>query len=562
MNGRFKLILIIILLFFSLIILRLFHWQAVKAQDLWLMGVSQYGQVINISAQRGEIRTSDGFPIASNKISYLVFADPKEIKNKNKTTNILSSLLSVDKASISASLSLDKFWVPLIHNVDTATKDKIEKLNLDGIGFEKQYTRFYPEASMAAQIIGFVGKDEAGRDKGYFGLEGFYDRLLRGKEGIALQIHDAFGKPILAKTSTRTSEIDGSNLILSIQRPVQFLVEKKLKDGIEKYGASSGMVGVMNPKTGEIIAMSSFPSFDPKEYQDYSSDLYKNAFISNRFEPGSTFKPVVMSSAFEAGVVKPQTKCPICSGPVQIGGYEIHTWNDKYYKNTNMVEVIQHSDNTGMVYVGEKLGLDKLLSFLKGFGIGDLTGIDLQGEVAPELKPKQSWYAVDLATASFGQGISITPIELLSAISTIANEGKRMEPHIVSAIETQGGNTMKIQPKVLSTPINSKTAKVMAEIMVNAVEKGEASWTKLKGYRVAGKTGTASIPIQGHYDPNKTITSFVGFAPADDPRFVMLVILDKPTTSVYGSETAAPIFFDIAKDLLNFYGVAPNGHGQ
>lgn len=559
MIGRFKFILTIIFLFFSLIILRLFYWQTIKAQDLSLLGLSQYGQTINIPAQRGEIKTSDGFPIASNKISYLVFADPKEIKNKNKTTDILSSLLLTDKASMSASLSLDKFWVPLARNIDSSVKDKIEELDLDGIGFEKQYTRFYPEASMAAQLIGFVGKDEAGHDKGYFGLEGFYDRLLRGKDGIALQIHDAFGKPILAQTSTRTSEIDGSNLILSIQRPVQFLVEKKLKEGIEKYGASSGMVGVMDPRTGEIIAMSSFPSFDPKTYQNYSSDLYKNPFVSNTYEPGSTFKPIVMSSAFESGVVKPQTKCSICGGPVQIGGYEIHTWNDKYYKDTNMVEVIQHSDNTGMVYIGEKLGLDKLLSFLSGFGIGDVTGIDLQGEVAPEIKPKQLWYAVDLATASFGQGISVTPIELLSAVSTIANEGKRMEPHIVSSIETQDGNTIKIQPKVLSTPISSKTAKIMTEIMVNAVEKGEASWTKLKGYRVAGKTGTASIPIQGHYDPNKTITSFIGFAPADSPKFVMLVILNKPTASIYGAETAAPIFFDIAKDLLNFYGTPPNG---
>src|SRR5258708_2662796 len=559
MTGRFRFTLLTLFLFFALVVFRLFYWQIVRAQELSDMGLSQYGAITTLQAQRGEIKTSDNFPIASNKVSYLVFANPKEAKDKKKIINSLSSLLFVDKASVSASLSLDKFWVPLVHGVDTGAKEKIESLNLAGVGFEKEYTRFYPEASMAASLIGFVGKDESGNNKGYFGIEGFYDRLLRGKNGIALQVHDAFGKPILAKVNTKTSEIDGSNLVLSIQRPIQFLVEQRLKEGIEKYGATSGMVGVMNPKTGEILAMASFPSFDPKKYQDYSSDLYKNPFISNRYEPGSTFKPIVMSSALVADVVKTQTKCPICAGPVEIGGYVIHTWNDKYNKDTNMIEVIQHSDNTGMVYVGQKLGLDRLLSFLKNFGIGDNTGIDLQGEVAPKLKPRNSWYAVDLATVSFGQGISVTPIELLSAISAIANDGKRMEPHIVSQIETQDGNTIKIQPKVLSTPISSKTAKVMAEIMVNAVEKGEASWTKLKGYRIAGKTGTASIPIQGHYDPNKTITSFVGFGPAEDPKFVMLVIVDKPTTSIYGSETAAPIFFNIAKDILNFYGIAPSG---
>jgi len=184
--------------------------------------------------------------------------------------------------------------------------------------------------------------------------------------------------------------------------------------------------------------------------------------------------------------------------------------------------------------------------------------LDLQGEVSPELKPKNQWYAADLATTGFGQGISVTPIELLSAISAIANDGKRMEPHVVSEVENPDGTSIKLEPKVLDQPIDSETAKVMTEMMVNAVEKGEASWTKLKGYRVAGKTGTASIALNGTYDSSKTIASFVGFAPADDPKFSMLVILNKPTTSIYGAETAAPVFFSIAKDLLLYYGISPN----
>lgn len=559
MTGRFKFTVLSILFVFSLIILRLFYWQIVKAVELADLGLSQYGATITLMPARGEIKTSDGFPIAANKSAYLVFANPKEIKDKKKTAEILSQILKVDLANASASLRKDLFWVPIAHEVDSELKKKLEELDLSGIGFEKEYTRFYPEASMAAQLVGFVGKDENGRNKGYFGVEGHYDRLLRGKEGIAIQVHDAFGKPILAKVNPRSPQIEGSSLILSIQRPIQFLAEKRLKEGIEKYQASSGMVGIMDPKTGNILAMASFPSFDPKEYQEYSSSLYKNPFISDRYEPGSTFKPIVMSSALHEGAVKPATKCPICAGPVEIGGFEIHTWNNKYYKDTNMVEVIQHSDNIGMVYVSQKLGLDKMLHYFDKFGIGSLTGIDLQGETAPFLKPRDSWYKVDVATVSFGQGISVTAIELLSAVSAIANNGKRMEPHVVSAIETPDGKTIKIEPKALGSPISVKTAKIMTELMVNAVNKGEASWTRLKGYRVAGKTGTASIPIQGKYDPESTITSFVGFAPADDPKFVMLVVLNKPTTSVYGSETAAPIFFDIAKDLFSFYNIAPSG---
>ncbi len=559
MTWRYRLIFLILVSFYILVVGRLFYWQVVKAQELSVLGQLQYGRTVTVFPKRGEIRTSDGFPIVVNKISYLVFANPKEIKDKAATIDTLSQILSLDAASISAVLSLDRFWVPLTSGIDVQTKDRLDKANLQGVGFQQQYNRFYPEASLAAQLVGFVGKDDNGEDKGYFGLEGYYNRLLRGKTGSAVQIHDAFGKPVLTSLSRQSGQIDGSSLILSLNRPIQFLIERVLKESVDKYGATSGMIGVMNPKTGEILAMASYPNFDPRSYQDYSEEFYKNPFISNTYEPGSTFKPLVMSGALDAKLVTPQTKCTICAGPVSVSGYELHTWNDKYFKDSTMTEVIQHSDNTGMVFVAQKLGVDGMIDYLEKFGMGDATGIDLQGEVTPSLKPKNQWYAVDLATTGFGQGISVTPIEILSAISAIANNGKRMEPHVVSAVENSDGAIVKIPPKVVNKPISPETAKVMAEMMVNAVNKGEASWTKLDGYRVAGKTGTASIPVGGQYDPTKTITSFVGFAPADDPKFSMIVILNKPTTSIYGAETAAPIFFKIARDILSYYGILPNG---
>ena len=264
-----------------------------------------------------------------------------------------------------------------------------------------------------------------------------------------------------------------------------------------------------------------------------------------------------MSAAFNEKLLTPQSKCPICAGPVSVGGYDLRTWNDEYYPNATMLEVIQHSDNTGMVYTAQKLGLDRMLKYLDRFGIGKLTGIDLQGEVVAEIKPKEDWYVVDLATTGFGQGISITPIELLTAFSSIANLGTMMEPHIVSSVTDIHGQVSKIPPKEIGKPISPATAKVMTQVLVNAVDKGEAKWAKIDDYRVAGKTGTASIPVEGKYDPNKTIASFIGFAPADDPKFVMLVILDRPTARIYGAETAAPVFFEIAKDLFTYYGLAP-----
>lgn len=510
--------------------------------------------------QRGEIQTSDGFPIVANKLDYLVFANPKEVKDKNKTEviNSLSGILKLDSATVSADLNENLLWVPIKNNASVDSKTQIEKLNLPGVGFEREYARFYPEASMAASLVGFVGHDENGNDKGYFGLEGYYDRLLRGESGIAVQINDAFGRPILAKANNNSGQIDGSNIRLSIDRAVQYIVEKKLADGVKLYGASSGMIGIMNPHTGAIIAMANYPSFDPATYQDYSYDLYKNPFISDLYEPGSTFKPIVMGGAINRGLITPDTKCDICAGPVSVGGYKIHTWDNKYFKDTTMTKVIQHSDNTGMVFVAQKLGVERMIQVLSSFGIGDTTGIDLQGEVASSLKPKSEWYPVDLATTGFGQGISVTPIELLDAFSTLANNGVRMEPHVVSEIQASDGNDIKISPKVLDRPISEETAKVMTEILVNAVDNGESKWTKINGYRIAGKTGTASIPIAGHYDPTKTIASFIGYAPADNPKFVMLVILNKPTAAIYGSETAAPIFFDIAKELFIYYHIAPS----
>lgn len=556
---RYRIVLGFFTLIFGVIVLRLFYWQVVKADELKEIANIQYGRSINIEPMRGEIETSDGFPIAANKISYLVYANPKEVKDRLSLSRTAARLLDLDEASVSAQLDQDLYWVPLKSGINVDEKNALEKEEIAGLGFQQQFERYYPEASVAAHLLGFAGKDENGNSKGYFGVEGYYDRLLRGKSGTAIQIHDALGRPILARAASDESfGTDGSSLVLNVNRSIQFLAEKKLKEGIEKYGARGGMVGIMDPKTGAIIAMAGFPNFDPKNYQEFDGSTYKNPFISDLYEPGSTFKPLVMSAAFNEKLLKPQSTCPICSKPVSVGGYDLHTWDDKYFPNTTMLEVIQHSDNTGMVYAAQKLGLDRMTEYFDRYGIGKITGIDLEGESAPMIKPKNDWYTVDLATAGFGQGITVTPIELLTAFSSIANNGVMMEPHVVASVKDYNGKVTKINPKVIGRPIDSSTAKVMTEVLVNAVNKGEAKWAKLDGYRVAGKTGTASIPVEGKYDSTQTIPSFIGFAPANNPKFVMLVILDRPTARIYGAETAAPIFFNIAKDLFSYYQIPPD----
>lgn len=557
MTFRYRVVLLVFAFLFTAITIRLFYWQVIRAEELSQMGQDQYGREISQEPVRGEIRTSDGYPIVSNKLNYRLYVNPKVVEDQVKTTDLLSQALEVEPASISGKLIIDKYYVPLAQEVDNETKEKIESYDLPGIGFEEQNMRLYPEASMAAHLIGFVGKDAQGLSKGYFGIEGYYDRQLRGKGKTSFLMFDALGRPITDNNLSTLATKRGRNLVLNVDRVVQFTLDAELKKGIERYRAEGGMAGIIDPKTGAILAMSSFPTFDPRTYSEFEDKLYKNPFITDTYEPGSTFKPLIMASAIDAGVLEADTRCDICDKPIEIGGYTIKTWNNEYYPNSTMIDVIKHSDNTGMVFTGQKLGLEKMLYYFDRFGIGKLTGIDLQGEVTPELRQKENWYPIDLATASFGQGVTVTPIELLTAFASLANGGIRMEPHVVANIETDSGEMVEVKPKEAGRTVSAKTAKIMTEILVNSAQAGEAKWAAPKGYRIAGKTGTAQIPIAGHYDPSQTIASFIGFAPADDPQFVMLVVVDRPKTSIYGSETAAPIFFNVAKKLLLYYGIEP-----
>jgi cell division protein FtsI (penicillin-binding protein 3)/stage V sporulation protein D (sporulation-specific penicillin-binding protein) len=336
---------------------------------------------------------------------------------------------------------------------------------------------------------------------------------------------------------------DGRDISTSIDRTVQFLISSKLKSAIEKYGASSGSILVMDPSNGQIIAMTSFPGYNPNKYSEFSTEIYKNPSVSDTYEPGSTFKTLIMSAGLDAGVIKPDTECDICSGPIKISEYSIKTWNDKYFPNTNMIDVIAHSDNTGMVFVGRKLGAKKMLEYLDKFGIGSPTGIDLEEETYLPLRKLSEWQEVDLATATFGQGIAVTPIQILRAVGSIANRGVMTVPKIKRSDDI--GKTTRV--------ISEKAALEMTTIMINSVEKGDAKWARPIGFDIAGKTGTAQISIGGHYDKTKTIASFVGFAPAEKPKFVMLVLLTEPKTSQWGSETAAPLWFDISKELFRYY---------
>ncbi len=544
------------ILFFA-IVLRLFYWQILEGDRLKREAASQYTAEFQLPALRGSILSSDGSPLVMNQAAYLVYAEPRRIENLPSFAAKVSEVIKNEQADILTRISdPTRAWVPITHKLEASVADELKNLELKGLGLEKEPKRYYPEASMAAHILGFVGSDEHGRDTGYFGLEGYYDRELRGKEGQLILEQDAKGDPILVGDASRVGAEDGRTLTLWVDRSVQQIAERKLLEGIRKYGAKEGSVIVMDPKTGGIIAMATYPSYDPRDFVSFDKSLYKNPLVASSYEPGSTFKVLVMAAGIEEKLVTPTTKMEE-TGPITVGDYSIRTWDSKYRGTITMTEVLEHSSNVGMVFVANKLGSEKLVSFIRNFGFGELTGIDIEEEGAPQLREDKEWRDIDVATASFGQGIAVTPIQMVRAVAALANDGWLMEPRVVSKIQESKGRMIERKPKKLRQVVSPATARIITEMMVSAIDKGEAKWAKPKGYRIAGKTGTAQIPVAGHYDEKKTIASFVGFAPADNPKFTMLVTLREPTSSPWGSETAAPLFFAIAGDLFRYWGISP-----
>jgi cell division protein FtsI/penicillin-binding protein 2 len=583
MNSQWRLLLLSLFFLLTpfLLLARLFYWQILASDQLTQLAESQQLTTLEIAARRGEILTNDGSFLVVNQPAYFAYlirnpAAPFSGNLAERIAPYVFSSVSYSATPSSFLSGLDKehliqqtediilerladerlVWIPLARKLTEQQKWALEGLGIDDIFFEEDQTRLYPEASMAAHLVGFVGQDDQGRDLGYHGLEGFYQQELAGRPGIIRQEKDAFNQPIIMGEYLQQQTKDGRTLQLHLDESLQYLVAKKLKKGIEQFGAKAGSVAVIDPHTGAILAMASLPSYDPVEYASYPEDLYLNPVISNAFEPGSIFKVIIMAAALDTDSVKPDTKCDICHGPLKIDKYTIKTWDEKYRPDSNVTDILIHSDNVGMVFVGQKLGLDKFLDYFKKFGFAELTGIDLQDEIIPPPRPDQQWTYVDLATASFGQGFVATGMQLLQAVSAIANGGQLVQPQVVHQVI--GDRQITIPTKVKHRVISEETAKTITDMMVAAAKEGEAKWTAKQGYQIAGKTGTAQIAVGGKYTEEKTNASFIGFAPADNPKFTMLVTLREPSTSQWASETAAPLWFSIAQDLLNHFNVVPD----
>ncbi len=548
---KIKIIFLFFIFFYLAIIVRLFFLQVIYSPE----NKSPYLKTSKLYPIRGRIYDKNNHPLVLNQNGYTLYLEPKKITDKDKLINLLSGSLEIPEASISAKLDMSKYWVAITGGLTQEQKDKIDKLNIKGVGFDYQTKRFYPEASLSAHLLGFLGKNDQSEDVGYLGLEGFYNRDLRGLPGFVETERDIIGRPILIGVQQRVEPENGRDLILTIDKTVQEISKKKLLTGLDLYKAKKGCVITADPKTMAILSLVCLPDYDLEKYYLFSEDYYKNSAISDLFEPGSVFKPLIMAAALEEKKIKPNDIYNE-TGQVAVGEYNIKTWNDKYEGKISMTRILEKSSNVGMVYVGEKIGSKKIYDYLGKYGFGQNTGIDIEGETSGYLKPQANWYPIDYATVTFGQGIAVTPIQMIRAFASIINGGYLMRPYLVQKI-VSGNKITEIKPKIERKIISPLTSEIIKKMLISTVENAEAKWDRPKGYVIGGKTGTAQVPIKGHYDPSKTIASFIGFAPASDPKFLTLVILYEPQTSPWGSETAAPLFFEIAKQLIVYYNISP-----
>lgn len=500
------------------------------------------------------------FPAVTNHEFTLVYADPRQIENANETAERLAPILELDTEIIAQKLSKkgDAYEV-LKHKVSDDRADAVRNLGIKGIHFSPEVRRFYPELGLGGHLFGFVGL-KGDVQKGQYGLEGYFDELLRGKEGSLRLETDAIGTLIPIGENRVTEAIDGSDLMLTIDRTVQLVACDKLKKWVIKHGADGGSIIIQDPHTGAIRAMCATPDFDPAAYGTSDIRTFNNPAIFSPYEPGSVFKPFTMAIGLELDAVTPQTTYND-SGKVTIGSYTIKNSDGKAHGISTMMDVLDESLNTGTIFVARKVGVEQFRKYVKAFGFGSLTGIDLDTEhsgTISSLDQKKS--DIYVATGSFGQGITVTPLQLITAYSALANGGTLVKPYVVDAVIKPDGTVIATAPREVRRVISTRTSDLISGMLVNVVKKGHGKRAGVDGYFVAGKTGTAQVPRKDGrgYEQNMTIGSFAGYAPVENPAFVMLVRIDHPRDVQWAESSAAPLFGELAQFLLQYYEVPPD----
>lgn len=570
-TWRFYFLVIVIFFCFCAVVFRLFSLQVLSRGSYQIKAANQQQEYQEIYPVRGEIYMQDRyttkgsisslFPAVINKDFYKVYSIPKEILAKEETANLLAPVLNIDAKTILERISKENDpYEPLKDKIDENSVKEIKNLNLEGINFEPQSRCYFPSDELACHLLGFVRQVDDEKSEGQYGVEESYQEQLAGKAGLALAQKDSKGRFIPTSRKIIEKPEDGADIILTIDSNIQIFAEQKLEEYIKKFQSTGGSVLIMEVKTGKILAMANWPEFNPNNYSEVKDiGVFINPAVQNLYEPGSVFKPITMAAALDKGVVTPQTTYND-TGKVEVSGKIIENALKRAEGIQTMTQVLEKSLNTGLVFVQQKLSKDDFKEYVEKFGFADKTGIDLNGEVRGNTANLQTKRDFELANISFGQGIAVTPIQLVVAFGALANGGTMMKPYVVDKIIYPNNKEKVTSPQEIRKVISSDAASRITAMLVSVVENGHTQRAGVEGYSVAAKTGTAQIPDPKtkKYLENETIHTVLGFFPAFEARFSMIVKLDKPIGAKYAESTSAPLFGEIAKYILNYYEIAPS----
>ena len=580
-SSNTKTLMYVISFFAFIVVFQTFRWQILYAEKFKDLSEEQYKSTQISIAPRGKISASDGTILAVDEPVWNIYAtlsneeDEREkfFKDKEKFISEVSGILGVEREEISSKLTEDFVYASLKKQVSTEKKKALENAeifgpNTQGFGlyFEREEKRIYPNDTLAAHILGFLGKDSEGKTTGQYGIQGYYFGDINGRSGYTYEEKDSYGNVILTSEYQPVLPREGKDFVLTIKPNLQSKAEKILEEVVRDTRSKSGSVVIMNPKTGAILVMANFPTYSPGEYWRVpETSILKNKAISDVYEYGSIQKPLTVAIALESKVIDKDYKCDDSTGFLdlyKVTGYEdlkgskVYTWNRKPAGIIDIADIFRTSNNPCTAQIALKVDAQKYYAKLQEFGLGKFIGIGLQDESTNYLKPFDYWTKLDVITSAFGQGISATVLQAISAQSVFANDGVRMRPYIIEQIIDEN-ETISIKPQVLSQPISKETAQIVKEAMGVAVERGMLGGMvkELKNYSVAAKTGTAQIANIGElgYKSDYTNATVVGFAPIENPKMIMLVRLEEPQTASFSTLTAAPlwekIFLAIADDL-------------
>ncbi len=547
---RIALLGLVLTAFLGLVATRLYLIQIVQHHDLGTRAEGQYERRIPVTARRGTIYDRHGRALAISLKAVSVFAHPGLVENPQASASRLARVLKLPAGEIRRKLQSDRSFVWIKRKVEPERAEALSKLDLAGVGLVPEGKRYYPKKNFAAHLIGFVGVD----DKGLEGVELEYDRLLTTGSRSFLSQVDALRRVVFREAEASHA---GSDLYLTIDEVIQHVAERELEAAVGRSEARAGTVIVMDPATGEILALANTPSYNPNAYGGYRPALRRNRALTDPYEPGSAFKLVLAAAALEEGLVKPNDLFYGEDGTIVVAGTRIR--DHKRHGWMTFRDVVAYSSNVGAIKVGMKVGEPLYYTYITRFGFGVPTGVDLPGESRGLIRRPRDWSRLSLGALSIGYEISATPMQIISAMSAVANGGQLIRPYVLKAIRNPDESVEEIRPLPIRRVISPKTARTLTSIFTEVVKRGTGQTAALPGYRVAGKTGTAQKLDQktGRYTRSKVVASFVGYVPAEDPRVAILVLIDEPARFAWGGSIAAPVFREIAKEVLSYLEVPP-----